>query len=204
MSKIITSKSKISRKYGVSIWGKPNDAFNKKPYIPGQHGGKVMRVMKTYRKQLVEKNKLRFYHLLTEKQFSNIVRSSIDARSNSIDTLLQTLNTLLSTVLYSSGLFNSIFFCKQLVSHGHVYINGKKVSSHTYKVKTGDIITLSPKVLANKQILSYLENHTPTPPSYLSVDQAKLTIEVKALPESSSIKYPSEFHPNIVIEYYSA
>lgn len=204
MSKIITSKSKISRKYGVNLWGKANDAFNKKPYIPGQHGGKIMRVVKTYRKQLVEKQKLRFYHILTERQFSNIVTSAIDSRHNSIETLVQTLNTLLSTVLFSSGLFNSIFFGKQLISHGHVFVNGKKVSSHTYKVNKDDIITFSPKILSNKQITSYLTNHTPTPPSYLSVDPTKLTIKITALPDSSTIKYPSEFHPNIVIEYYSA
>lgn len=204
MSKILQSKSKISRKYGVNLWGKANDAFNKKPYIPGQHGGKVMRISKTYRKQLVEKNKMRFFHILTEKQFANIVRSSIASRNNSTETLIQTLNTLLSTVLFSSGMFATIFFAKQLVSHGHVLVNGKRVKSHTYKVQVGDVITFVSKIKENPQVKSYLDAHTPVYPSYLKIDSSEFKIEVTGLPDSSSVKYPCEMQPNAVIEYYSA
>ncbi len=204
MSRIIQSKSKISRKYGVNLWGKANDAFNKKPYIPGQHGGKVMRIAKTYRKQLVEKNKMRFFHVLTEKQFSNIVRASIASRENSTEMVLKNLNTLLSTVLFSSGLFATIFFAKQLISHGHVFVNGKKVSSHTFKVKIGDVITFSDKIKLNKQVQSYLDANTPVYPSYMNVDKKLMKIDITAFPESATVKYPCEMQPNIVIEYYSA
>ena len=204
MSRILQSKSKISRKYGVNLWGKVNDAFNKKPYIPGQHGGKVMRISKTYRKQLVEKNKMRFFHILTEKQFSNIVRSAIASRNNSTEMVVKTLNTLLSTVLFSSGMFATIFFGKQLISHGHVLVNGRKVKSHTYKVEAGDVITFSEKLRANPQVKSYLEANTPVAPSYLKIDPLAIKIEVVALPDSSTVKYPCEMQPNIVIEYYSA
>ncbi len=204
MSRILQSKSKISRKYGVNLWGKANDAFNKKPYIPGQHGGKVMRISKTYRKQLVEKNKMRFFHVLTEKQFSNIVRSAIASRNNSTEMVVKTLNTLLSTVLFSSGMFATIFFGKQLISHGHVLVNGRKVKSHTYKVEAGDVITFSEKLRANTQVKSYLEANTPVAPSYLKIDPLAMKIEVVALPDSSTVKYPCEMQPNIVIEYYSA
>jgi small subunit ribosomal protein S4 len=204
MSRILQSKSKISRKYGVNLWGKANDAFNKKPYIPGQHGGKVMRISKTYRKQLVEKNKMRFFHVLTEKQFSNIVRSAIASRNNSTEMVVKTLNTLLSTVLFSSGMFATIFFGKQLISHGHVLVNGRKVKSHTYKVEAGDVITFSEKLRANPQVKSYLEANTPVSPSYLKIDPLAMKIEVTALPDSSTVKYPCEMQPNIVIEYYSA
>lgn len=204
MSRILQSKSKISRKYGVNLWGKANDAFIKKPYIPGQHGGKVMRISKTYRKQLVEKNKMRFFHVLTEKQFSNIVRSAIASRNNSTEMVVKTLNTLLSTVLFSSGMFATIFFGKQLISHGHVLVNGRKVKSHTYKVEAGDVITFSEKLRANPQVKSYLEANTPVAPSYLKIDPLTMKIEVTALPDSSTVKYPCEMQPNIVIEYYSA
>lgn len=204
MSRIIESKSKISRKYGVNLWGKANDAFNKKPYIPGQHGGKVMRVVKTYRKQLVEKNKMRFYHLLTERQFSNLVRASIASKENSTEMVLQNLNTLLSTVLFSSGLFATIFFAKQIVSHGHVLVNGKKVTSHTCKVKVGDIISFKDRIKSNKQVQSYLANNTPIFPDYLKVSKEDMKIEVVSLPNSSNVRYPCEMQPNVVIEYYSA
>ncbi|MDA0617240.1 MAG: 30S ribosomal protein S4 [Proteobacteria bacterium] len=204
MSKIIHSKSKISRKYGVNLWGKANDAFNKKPYVPGQHGGKVMRIAKTYRKQLVEKNKMRFFHILTERQFSNLVRASIKSRHNSTEMVLQNLNSLLSTVLFSSGLFATIFFAKQLISHGHVLVNGRRVSSHTYKVKVGDIITFVDKLKANTQVRSYIDANTPVFPSYLKVTKETMTIELTALPDSTSVKYPCEMQPSVVIEYYSA
>jgi len=204
MSKVITSKSKISRKYGVNLWGKANDAFNKKPYIPGQHGGKVMRISKTYRKQLVEKNKMRFFHLLTERQFANIVRASIASRNNSTEMVVQNLNTLLSTVLFSSGFFATIFFAKQLISHGHVFVNGRKVSSHTFKVTVGDVITFAEKIKANPQVVSYLAANTPVPPSYLKIEKGSMKIEITALPNSASVKYPCEVQPNVVIEYYSA
>ncbi len=204
MSKIIKSKSKISRKYGVNLWGKANDAFNKKPYVPGQHGGKVMRIAKTYRKQLVEKNKMRFFHILTERQFANIVRASIKSRHNSTEMVVQNLNTLLSTILFSSGLFSTIFFAKQLISHGHVRVNGKKVTSHTYKAKVGDIITFTDKLKANPQVRSYIDANTPVFPSYLKVTKETMTIELTALPDTASVKYPCEMQPNVVIEYYSA
>lgn len=204
MSKIIKSKSKISRKYGVNLWGKANDAFNKKPYIPGQHGGKVMRVSKTFRKQLVEKNKMRFYHLLTEKQFANLVRASIASKENSTEMVIQNLNTILSTVLFSSGLFATIFFGKQLISHGHVLVNGKKVTSHTFKVKIGDIVTFKDCIKSNKQVQSYLANNTPIFPDYLKVNKDEMKIEVIALPNSANVKYHCEMQPNVVIEYYSA
>lgn len=204
MSKIIQSKSKISRKYGVNLWGKANDAFTKKPYVPGQHGGKVMRIAKTYRKQLVEKNKMRFYHLLTERQFSNIVRSSIKDRHNSTEMVIQNLNTLLSTVLFSSGLFSTIFFAKQLISHGHVLVNGKRVTSHTYKVKVGDVITFVEKLKANVQVRSFLDSNTPVFPAYLKVDKDVMQIELTSFPDSASVKYPCEMQPSVVIEYYSA
>jgi small subunit ribosomal protein S4 len=204
MSNIIKSKSKISRKYGVNLWGMPGDAFEKKPYIPGQHGGKVMRVSKTYRKQLVEKNKLRFYHLLTERQFSNIVRSAIAARTNSTETMLQVLNTMLSGILYASGLFKTPFFGKQVISHGHVLVNGKKLDIHSAKLKVGDVVTFTEKMRNNTQVVNYLANHTPVFPSYLDVNKEKMEIKVVSMPGSATVKYPCEMHPNIVIEYYSA
>lgn len=204
MSRIIKSKSKISRKYGVNLWGMPGDAFEKKPYIPGQHGGKVMRVSKTFRKQLVEKNKMRYYHLLTERQFSNMVRSAIRSRNNSTEIMLQSLNSLLSTVLYSSGMFATIFFAKQIIGHGHALVNGKKLDIHTAKIKVGDVITFSETMRKNVQVVGYLANHTPSFPSYLEVNKDKMQITMVSNPDSSSVKYPCEMHPNIVIEYYSA
>ena len=204
MSRILQSKSKISRKYGVNLWGKANDAFNKKPYIPGQHGGKVMRIAKTYRKQLVEKNKMRFFHVLTERQFANIVRASIASRHNSTETLLQSLNTLLSTTLFSSGMFATIFFGKQLISHGHVLVNGVRVKSHTFRVQVGDVITFTEKLRANSQVKAYLEAHTPVAPAYLKIDVSAFKIEVISLPDSTTTKYPCEMQPSVVIEYYSA
>lgn len=204
MSKVIQSKSKISRKYGVNLWGLAGDAFEKKSYIPGQHGGKVMRVSKTYRKQLVEKNKLRYYHLLTERQFSNIARASISARTNSMETMLKLLNTMLSSVLYASGLFKTPFFAKQIITHGHVLVNGKKLDIHSAKLKVGDVITFTEKMRANTQVVNYLANHTPVFPSYLEVNKEQMQIKLIAMPDSSSVKYPCEMHPNIVIEYYSA
>jgi small subunit ribosomal protein S4 len=175
-----------------------------KPYIPGQHGGKIMRVSKTYRKQLVEKNKMRYYHLLTERQFANIVRSSIAARTNSTETMLQLLNTMLSSILYASGLFVTPFFGKQVISHGHVLVNGKKLDIHSAKLKVGDIITFTEKMRNNPQIVNYLANHTPVFPEYLDVDKEKMQVKLISLPDSSTVKYACEMHPNIVIEYYSA
>ena len=205
MSRIVQSKSKLSRKYGVSLWDRPNDAFKKKAYIPGQHGGKVMRVMKTYRRQLVEKNKIRFYHMLTERQFRNIVMSSIQSRFNSIETMISTLNTLLSTVIFSSGLVPTIFFAKQLVSHGHVLVNGKRLDIGTYKVKVGDVITLTDRAKNMSQILAYLESTTSQAPNYMKVDRSNIRIELTRKPEIADIQnmYKCEISPSAVIEYYS-
>lgn len=188
----------------MNIWGMVGDAFEKKPYIPGQHGGKVMRVSKTFRKQLVEKNKMRYYHLLTERKFANVVRSAIRSRHNSTEVMLQSLNSLLSTVVYSSGLFSTIFFVKQIICHGHVFVNGKRLNIHTAAVKVGDVITFSETIRKNVQVVNYLANHTPAFPSYLEVNKDKMQITMVSLPDSSSVKYPCEMHPNVVIEYYSA
>ena len=141
MGRYTGPKTKVSRRYGVPLFG-PSKALERKNYPPGMHGPKGSRRKQSdYAIALGEKQKLRYQYGLLEKQFRRIFQNALRKRGVTGETLLQLLETRLDNVVFRLGLANTRSAARQLVSHGHVQVNGRKVNIASYNVKAGDEIT---------------------------------------------------------------
>src|SRR6058998_1672967 len=142
MGRYTGPKTKVSRRYGVPIFGS-SKSLERKNYPPGMHGPRGSRRKQSdYAIALGEKQKLRYQYGLLEKQFRRIFQSALRKRGVTGETLLQLLETRLDNVVYRLGLANTRSAARQLVSHGHVLVNGRTVNVSFYKQKTADEITI--------------------------------------------------------------
>ncbi|GAB4165461.1 MAG: 30S ribosomal protein S4 [Rickettsiaceae bacterium] len=204
MTKIIKAKYKASRRLGTSIWGDGKDPFHTKNYRPGQHGpaGKVK--ASDYGLHLNAKQTVKaHYGRITEKQFRNTFKLAAKMKGNTAENLAGLLEQRLDMVVYRMNFAPTIFAARQLVSHGHIRLNGKKVNIPSQRLKVGDKIELKD---SSKQITVFLEaaqKQERMVPEYLSVDASKMSGEFLRIPVISDIPYP--FQPNFgkIIEYYS-
>src|SRR5712675_3504917 len=145
MARYTGPKSRISRRYGVALFG-PSKALERKNYPPGMHGPKGSRRKRSdYSVALAEKQKLRFQYGLMERQFRRYFESALRKRGVTGETLLQMLETRLDNVVYRLGFANTRNAARQLVSHGHVQVNGRNVNVASFNVKTGDEISIKDK-----------------------------------------------------------
>ena len=203
MTKIVQAKSSFSRKYGVNLWGLSGDAFEKKPYIPGQHGSKVNRSRGGYRGQLVAKQKLKFYYCISERKIKNIARAGVKSMENSVEYLVSRLETMLIAVVFRASFASTMFFAKQLISHGHILVNGKKLNIFTCNLKEGDVVSLTEKAKKIPTVLQFFQSSTRTVPDYLELNKSEMTIKLKRMPKSSEVPFEAQMEPGTVIEFYS-
>ena len=204
MTKIVKSKYKVSRRLGTSIWGDGKDPFNKKNYRPGMHGPTGRVKTSDYGLHLQAKQILKaHYGRVTEKQFSNIFKLANKMKGNKAENFAGLLEQRIDMVVYRLNLAPTIFAARQLVSHNHIRVNGKKVNIPSQRLKVGDKIELRDR---SKQIPAFIEivqKQERAVPEYLSMDQGSMSGQVVRIPMISDIPYP--FEPNFgkVIEYYS-
>src|ERR1700753_1677197 len=145
MARYTGPKSKISRRYGIALFG-PSKALERKNYPPGMHGPKGSRRKQSeYAIALGEKQKLRFMYGLMERQFRRYFESALRRRGVTGETLLQMLGTRVDTVVYRLGFANPRSAARQIVSHGHVLVNNRKVDVSSYNLRAGDIVTIKEK-----------------------------------------------------------
>lgn len=205
MTKIIKAKYKASRRLGSSIWGDGKDPFHTKNYRPGQHGPSGSKPKTSdygihlNAKQLVKSH----YGRVTEKQFRNTFAKAARMKGNTAENFAGLLESRLDMIVYRMNLAPTIFAARQLVSHGHVRLNEKKVNIPSQILKVGDKIELKD---SSKQIALFMESAQKQErgvPEYLSMDPGKMTGELLRIPMISDIPYP--FQPNFgkIIEYYS-
>lgn len=174
----------------------------KRAFRPGVHGP-TSRVRPTpYGIQLREKQKAKETYGLQEKQFFGYFQKAKRTVGNTTDRMVQLLETRLDNVVYRLGFAQSRALCRQLANHGHVQVNGRRVTIPSYQVKPGDIITLAPKtakgkLMANSQ--ARIEKHQA--PAWLLLDPAKLTGKVLNRPEGEDLK--QNFDPTLIVEFYS-
>ena len=144
MTKRISAKYKIDRRLGCNLWGRPKSPFNKRNTKPGQHGAMALRKKQSdYGKQLFAKQKLKFYYGdLTEKQFRGIFTKASNTKGDTSEILVELLERRLDAIVYRMKFVPTIFSARQLVNHGHVKVNGKRVNIPSYSVKDGDEISL--------------------------------------------------------------
>lgn len=204
MTKIIKAKYKVSRRLGKSIWGDGKDAFNTKNYRPGQHGPNSRIKTSDYGLHLQAKQAIKsHYGRVTEKQFKNTFALASKMKGNAAENFAGLLERRLDMVVYRMNLAPSIFAARQLVSHNHVRLNGKKVNIASLKVKEGDVIELK---ASSKQIVVFLESAQKQErrvPDYLTLDAEKMSGTFVRTPMISDIPYPFVPDFNKVVEFYS-
>jgi len=204
MSKRVASKYKISRRLGVSLWGRAKDPVNKRGYGPGQHGATRRKKASDYGVQLREKQKLKgYYGNIGERQFRRIYQEAARRRGDSGENLIGLLESRLDTVIYRMGLAPTVFAARQLVSHGHVRVNNRRVNIPSYGVKPGEVVELREKSRQLTVVLESLQHPDRSVPDYIDFDQAGCKGKLTRAPKLADVPYPVVMQPNLVIEFYS-
>jgi small subunit ribosomal protein S4 len=196
-------KVKLSRKIGVPLTPKASKYMERKPYGPGDHGPKQRYGRSSpsdYKRQLMEKQRLRYQYNIHERQMLNYYKKAVKQKGNTADNLVQLLESRLDALVLRGGLARSIYAARQYVSHKHITVNDKRVNIPSYQVKPGDVISVREK---SRQMISFAEalDTAPATPAYLDTNKDQMTIKYLRLPEREEI--PIICETSLVIEFYS-
>jgi len=204
MTKRLNSKHKVDRRLKVNLWGRPKSPFNKRGYPPGQHGQRKSSKPSDYGVQLNAKQKLKsYYGNMNERQFRNVYKKAMMKKGNTAENLIGLLERRLDAIIYRAKLVTTIFSARQLISHGHVKVNNKKVNISSYLVKEEDTIEIRDKSKQLAFIDVALASKEREVPEYLQVDEKNKKIKFVRVPKFEEVPYPVIMEPNLVIEYYS-
>ena len=204
MTKRLASKHKVDRRLKVNLWGRPKSPFNSRNYPPGQHGKAKKGKLSDYGTQLEAKQKMKFYYgNINERQFRNVYRKAIQKKGNTTENLVGFLESRLDTVVYRAKFATTVFSARQLINHGHIKVNGKKVNIPSYLVKAEDTIEIKDKSKDIVAIVGALMNKEREVPDYIQVDAKNKKATLTRIPKFSEVPYPVIMEPNLVIEYYS-
>ncbi|TWF93098.1 30S ribosomal protein S4 [Saccharopolyspora dendranthemae] len=200
MARYTGPATRKSRRLKVDLVG-GDQAFERRPYPPGQHGR--ARIKETeYLLQLQEKQKAKFTYGVLERQFSNYYEEANRRSGKTGDNLLQLLECRLDNVVYRAGLARTRRMARQLVNHGHLLVNGKKVDVPSFQVSKWDIIDVKPKALGTTPFLIAKETFGERPvPAWLQVVPSNLRILVHQRPERAQIDTPVT--EQLIVELYS-
>ena len=204
MTKRLNSKHKVDSRLKVNLWGRPKSPFNTRAYPPGQHGQTKSSKPSDYGIQLQAKQKLKcYYGNMNERQFRNMYKRAIMKKGDTAENLIGLLERRLDAVIYRSKLSNTIFSSRQLINHGHVRVNGKKVNISSYQVKEEDSIEIRDKSKQLALIDIALANKEREVPEYLQLDEKNKKVKFVRIPKFEEVPYPVVMEPNLVVEYYS-
>ncbi len=193
-------KVKLSRKLGLVLTPKAGKISGKKPYPPGQHGATKRRAKQSdYGKQLLEKQRLRLQYNITEKQMSNTYARAAKLTGNTADLLVQLLEVRLDALLFRSGLARSLYASRQYIVHGHVLVNGKRVTVPSYRMKVNDKFEIKEK---SRKLECFQEavRNAGAPP-YLELSKADFSGKLIYIPHKDEV--PIQCEVSLVVEYYS-
>jgi len=207
MGRYTGPKWRIARRLGVNIYVgeektlKGKSILDRRPYPPGQHG-RTRRKLSYYARQLMEKQKVKYYYGVRERQFRRFYEMAERMRGQTGENLLKLLESRLDNVVYRLGFGKSHRHARQLVVHGHILVNGKKVDRPSYLVKPGDVIEVKEKSRDIPQIKEGIELAQKRGiPSWLELDPENFKGIVKAEPTREEIEIPIEEH--LIVELYS-
>jgi small subunit ribosomal protein S4 len=195
---------KQSRREGYALHPKAHKIMVKKSGIPGQHGRDRQGKMSLYAQQLREKQKVRRLYGLLEKQFARLMADANRAEGQSGEVLLQLLERRLDNVIYRAGFATSRRAARQLVTHGHFMLNGRRVDIPSIRVKVGDEIVVRPKSAKSgyfANIENILKDSVQGPLSWLKADSKKLTVKITGLPKREEAE--ADITEQLIVEYYS-
>ena len=199
MARYTGPNNKQARRVSFSILENGKD-IAKRPYGPGQHGKDKKRKPSNYAIQLNEKQKVRFMYGISEKQFKKLVNDSAKMKGVHGENLLILLESRLDNLVYRAGFATTRRGARQLVNHGHITVNGKKVDIPSYRVKPGDVIAIKENSADHKGIEIALANKIKRV-NFINYDEAKRTATYVRYPERSELN--AEINESLIVEFYS-
>lgn len=201
MARFIGNKNRIARRFGVNIFGRARNPLLHKPNPPGMHGAR-RRKKSDYGVQLEEKQKLKaLYGMLSEKQLVGYFKKALRLSGNTANHLAEMLECRLDSVVYRLKLASTIFGAHQLVSHGHILVNGKKVDRRSFQVRPGMVISVKEKSRKMKAIAEALDNPTKSVPEYLSLDRDNFSGTLMAVPLQEQMPWPIEVRLSEICDF---
>lgn len=199
MARYTGPNNKQARRVSFSILENGKD-IAKRPYGPGQHGKDKKRKPSNYAIQLNEKQKVRFMYDISEKQFKKLVNDSAKMKGVHGENLLILLESRLDNLVYRAGFATTRRGARQLVNHGHITVNCKKVDIPSYRVKPGDVIAIKENSADHKGIEIALANKIKRV-DFINYDEAKRTATYVRYPERSELN--AEINESLIVEFYS-
>ncbi len=201
MARYTGPRVRISRRFGIPIFG-PTKYLERRNYGPGVHGPKSRRKHTDYGLGLIEKQKLRYYYGLMEKQFRGVYEKALRRRGVTGEQMLQILETRLDNVVFHLGFATTRAAARQLVCHGHVKVNGRKVNIPSYALKVNDTIELKDTTTSKQMAIKNLESSTSRAvPDWMSLNKEGLKGVVMRVPTRDEIQPIA--NEQAVVEFYS-
>ena len=203
MTKRTTSKYKLDRRVGENLWGRPKSPVNKRSYGPGQHGQRRAKKLSDYGTQLQAKQKLKgYYGNITERQFRKYYTDASRRPGDTGENMIGLLETRLDTIVFRSKFVPTPFAARQLVSHGHVKVNGRRVTIASYHVKDNEQIELTPKAREMALVMEASKSGERDTPDYLEVSEGK-SAKLLRTPKLADVPFAVQMEPHLIVEFYS-
>ena len=197
------SKYKIDRRMGENIWGSPKSPVNRREYGPGEHGQRRKGKLSDFGIQLRAKQKLKgYYGDLTEKQFRRIFSDAQNVAGDTGENLIVLLERRLDAVVFRAKFAPTVFVARQLVNHGHVTVNGKRVNIPSFRVSQGDTVEVSGEAKKLDVVINATRSTERDVPEYIVADSLKLTATLARLPSLADVPFPVQMEPSLVVEFY--
>jgi small subunit ribosomal protein S4 len=203
MSKRTESKYKINRRLGVNLWGRAKSPLNRREYGPGQHGQRRKKPS-DYGTQLAAKQKLKGYYAnIGERQFRRLYEEAVRRKGDTGENLIELLERRLDAVVYRMKFAPTPFAARQLINHGHVLVNGKRLNIGSAKLADGDTVELRQKAKEMAVVLEATQSSERDVPDYLEIDHERMKGRFVRAPKLADVPYPVTMEPNLVVEFYS-
>jgi small subunit ribosomal protein S4 len=201
MARYTGPRTRISRRFGVPIFGS-SKYLERRNYPPGVHGPKARRKNTDYGLGLIEKQKLRYYYGLLERQFRGVYERALRKRGVTGETMLQILETRLDSLVYHLGLASTRPAARQMVGHGHIKVNGRKVSVSSFAVRVNDVIEVRDSNVSRQLATKNLELSTSRAvPNWVTLDREALKGALMRLPSREEMQPVA--NEQAVVEFYS-
>ena len=203
MSKREESKYKINRRLGVNLWGRAKSPLNRREYGPGQHGQRRKKPS-DYGTQLSAKQKLKgYYGNIGERQFRRLYEEAVRRRGDTGENLIELLERRLDAAVYRMKLAPTPFAARQIVNHGHVMVNGRRLNIPSYQLRDGDTIELKPRAKEMVLVIEASQSSERDVPDYVEIDHERMHGRFVRAPKLADVPFPVTMEPNLVVEYYS-
>jgi small subunit ribosomal protein S4 len=203
VTKRTSAKYKLDRRMGENVFGRPKSPVNRREYGPGQHGQRRKGKLSDYGIQLRAKQKLKgYYGDITEKQFKRTYTEASAMKGDASQNLIGLLEQRLDMVVYRAKFAPTIWAARQLVSHGHVLVNGGKCNIASRRVVVGDVVELGPKAQEMALVIEAQSLAERDIPDYVVPDGTS-KVSFTRVPKLDEVPYPVRMEPNLVIEFYS-